>query len=77
MTTEPKVWISDKRLRSGKRSYRLRWIAAGRWQSKTIGTDRKLAEREAALLQGQLEDGTWTNIRNIAWSKTRATLVGK
>ena len=50
MNDEPKVWISSRKLKSGKRSYHLRWIdlATGKWRNQKVGTDHKRAERQAA-----------------------------
>ena len=35
MNDEPKVWISSRKLKSGKRSYYLRWIdlTTGKWRN--------------------------------------------
>jgi len=33
-----------------------------------VGTDRKRAEREAALLEQQLAEGTYTDLRRVLWA---------
>ena len=70
MNDEPKVWISSRALKSGKQSYHLRWIdlATGKWRNKKSGTDRKRAEREAALLEDKLRQGTYQDVQQISWS---------
>ena len=71
MNDEPKVWISSRKLRSGKRSYYLRWIdlATGKWKCKLASTDRKRAEREAALLEEKLRQGTHVDIKHAGWDE--------
>ena len=41
MNDEPRVWISSRALKAGKRSYHLRWIdlATGKWRNQKAGTD--------------------------------------
>ena len=50
--SETKVWISSKKLKSGKRSYYLRWIdhTSGKWKNKAAGSDRKRVERHMGPL---------------------------
>ena len=69
MNDEPKVWISSRALKSGKRSYYLRWInlTTGKWRNQKVGTDRKCAQREAALLEDKLRRGTHREVRRILW----------
>ena len=69
MNDEPRVWISSRKLRSGKRSYYLRWIdlATGKWRNQKVGTDRKRAERDATLLEDKLRQGTYQEVRSISW----------
>ena len=71
MTDEPKVWISSRKLKSGKRSYHLRWIdpVTRKWRNKAVGTDRKRAEREAAMLDDKLRQGTFADTRHVHWSE--------
>ena len=47
MFHEVHVWISSRKLKSGKRGFYLRWIddTSGKWKNKAAGTDRKRAER--------------------------------
>ncbi|MCZ6652986.1 MAG: hypothetical protein O7D91_08160, partial [Planctomycetota bacterium] len=71
MNDEPKVWISSRALKSGKRSYYLRWIdlATGKWRNQKVGTDRKRAEREAALLEDELRKGTHVDVKHANWNE--------
>ena len=64
-----RVWIRPVKLKSGKNSYHLRWIdrVQHRWRSKRSGTDRKRADRDAAVLESQLNAGTYVDVRDIAW----------
>lgn len=70
MNDEPKVWISSRALKSGKRSYYLRWIdsATCKWRNQKAGTDRKRAERQAALLEEKLREGTYVEVHRVAWA---------
>lgn len=80
---EPKVWISSRSIKGGRRSYYLRWIdlATGKWRNQKAGTDRKRAEREAALLEGELRQGTYCETRHVRWQvfadEHVATIRGK
>ena len=80
MNDNIQVWIRKRKLKKKcrcrgpcrckeKHTYHLRWLdpATGGWRSKKIGTDRKVAEREAAVLEGQLQGGTFQDVRRIAW----------
>ncbi|MCH8854298.1 MAG: site-specific integrase, partial [Planctomycetes bacterium] len=73
-----RVWI---RKRKGKKrtSYHLRWIDAdsGKWRNKRIGTDVKLAQREAAKLEMQLAEGTYLDVQRVSWSEFVADHVSK
>ncbi|UCE61275.1 MAG: site-specific integrase [Phycisphaerales bacterium] len=64
-----RVWISRRKCKK-RTTYHLRWIdpAVGKMRSKKAGTDRKHAEREAALLEEKLNAGTYQEIRRIRWS---------
>ena len=66
---EAKVWIRKRSLAKGRTSYHLRWICPTehRWKSRHVGTDRKRAEREAVLLEVELNEGTYTATRKITW----------
>ena len=70
MQDEFRVWISSRKLKSGKRSYSLRWVdhTEGKWRSTRVGTDRKRAEREAAMLEDKLRQGTFADVRHISWA---------
>lgn len=71
MNDEPRVWISSKKLKNGKRSYYLRWIdlTTGKWKNKVAGTDRKRVEREAAKLETELRKGTHVDVKNTPWGQ--------
>lgn len=67
MSDEIRVWIR-KRKGKKKTSYHLRWIDhAGKWRNKKIGTDFRLAEREAVLLEHELCRGTHVDLKRIDW----------
>lgn len=67
---ETKVWIRSRRLRNGKSSHHLRWIdpTTRKWRNRRIGTDRKIAEREALRLEDQLANGEYRDMKRIAWA---------
>ncbi|MCZ6651518.1 MAG: tyrosine-type recombinase/integrase [Planctomycetota bacterium] len=71
MSDETKVWISSRKLKSGKRSYYLRWIdvTTGKWRNQKVSTDRKRAEREAVLLEDELRKGTHVDVRHATWAE--------
>lgn len=75
--SETKVWISARNCKR-KKSYHLRWIdpASLKWKSRRAGTDRKRAEREAALLEQELTNGTHRGIINISWEEFTETICG-
>ncbi len=64
-----RVWIR-KRKGKKKTAYHLRWIDAdsGKWRNKRIGTDLKLAEREAVRLEDELRSGTHVDLKSIGWT---------
>lgn len=66
---EPKVWISSRKLKSGKRAYYLRWIdpGTGHWRNQKVGTDRKRAEREAAIHEVKLRTGEYQELHRVRW----------
>ena len=68
---EARVWISSRKLKSGKRSYYLRWIdpGTGKWRNQKVGTDRKRAEREAAKHEDKLQQGTYVDVQRIGWAQ--------
>ena len=70
MPEEAQVWISSRKCKKGK-SYHLRWLdpSTGRMKSRKAGTDRKRADREAALLERELEEGTFRLVRKAGWSQ--------
>ena len=70
MPEEAQVWISSRKCKKGK-SYHLRWLdpSTGRMKSRKAGTDRKRADREAALLERELEEGTFHLVRKAGWSQ--------
>lgn len=67
--SEAKVWVRKRPRMNGKVSYDLRWICpqTHRWKSKAIGSDVKRAESERALLERQLAEGTYTDLRRVSW----------
>ncbi len=67
--TTPCVSITRRKLANGKTAYRLRWIdpITHTNKSKTIGSDKKRADREAALLRKELEEGTYKSLERIPW----------
>jgi integrase len=66
---EPKVWIRERKCKDGTTTYHLRWIdeAEHCWKSKKAGTDRTHAEREAGILQKELRQGTYREIKRVSW----------
>lgn len=66
MAAEIRVWIR-KRTGKKKTTYHLRWIEGGRWRSKKVGSDSRLAEREAIRLEDELRSGTHVDLKNIDW----------
>ena len=70
MSDEPKVWLRRRRCKSSKTTYHLRWVCPTeqRWRSRKVGSDRKRAEREAAVLEWELTQGTHQEIRRIGWA---------
>ncbi len=68
MSSEIRVWVR-KRKGKKKTSYHLRWIepGSGRWRNKRIGTDLKLAGREAVRLEDELRRGTHVDLKRIDW----------
>ena len=80
MNDNIQVWIRKRKLKKKcrcrgpcrckeKHTYHLRWLdlATGGWRSKKVGTDRKVAEREAAVLEKQIQDGTFREQRRVTW----------
>lgn len=80
MNDEIRVWIRRRKLKrkcrcrgpcrcKEKHSYHVRWLdpATSGWRSKKIGADRKVAEREAAILEKQLQDGTFREQQRVTW----------
>ena len=65
-----RVWIR-KRDTKARPTYHLRWLdpATGKWRSRRVGTDRKRAEREAAVLEGELDAGTFREIAPVTLSE--------
>jgi integrase len=79
MSDETKVWIVKKKLKSGKQSYRLRWIdyVTGKWQSETVGTDRKAAEDRAADIRKEVrETGGYFQPKRCSWDDFVAAVKG-
>ncbi|MCH8852057.1 MAG: site-specific integrase [Planctomycetes bacterium] len=78
MSGEIRVWIR-KRKGKTKTTYHLRWIdpVGGRWRNKRIGTDKRLAEREAVRLEDELHSGTHRDVRRISWAEFVDDHVGK
>ena len=67
--SEARVWIRKRALAKGRTSYHLRWVCPTehQWKSRHVGTDKRRAERDAALLEGELNEGTYTATRKITW----------
>lgn len=67
---ESRVWIRKRETSKGKATFHLRWICPNehKWKSRKSGTDRKKADREAATLEKQLADGTYTDLRAVTWA---------
>lgn len=63
-----KVWISSRRCRGKKTTYHLRWVVGGKMRSRSVGADKKRAERERAKMLSELERGTYQDTRRIAWA---------
>ena len=78
MNDESRVWIGKRTCKSGRTTYHLRWIdpQARRWRSRKVGTDCKRAAREATLLERQLDEGTYREIRRTTWADFSAEHVG-
>lgn len=62
------VWLSSRKNR-GKTTYHLRWKHGGKWKSKAAGTDKKKAERRAALLEDQIQRGEYREIVKTPWQE--------
>ena len=64
-----KVWIRSRKLKSGKLTYDVRWYDTirHRVRSKSVGTDMKRARREAAVLEDEINRGTFQDIQRIGW----------
>lgn len=77
MDNEVRVWISSRRCREKKTTYHLRWVTNGKMRSKSVGADKKRAERERAKMLVQLERGTYRDTRRIAWADFVKDHVGK
>ncbi len=71
---ETRVWIRKRRCqpRHGRAvtTYHLRWQCPTerRWKSRKVGTDGKRAQAQAAKLEGELSDGSYTSVKRITWS---------
>lgn len=89
MSDEMRVWIRKRKLKPRCRcrgpckcrercSYDLRWIdpQTGTWKSRHIGRDRKVAERAAAKLEGELAAGSCRDTKRVAWSAFVDEVVG-
>lgn len=52
-------------------TYHLRWICpqSRKWKARKVGTDKKRAERQAAVLEQELQRGTYQDIRRIGWDE--------
>ena len=69
MSAEVKVWLSSRKCK-GKTTYHVRWIdtVRGKWRSRAVGTDSKRAERERVRMEDKLRQGTYKEIRPVAWA---------
>ncbi len=65
---EPRVWVLTRETK-GKPTFHLRWVCpkAHKWKSRKVGVSRRVAEREAAKLEGELRDGTYRSVERVAW----------
>ncbi|MBN1491209.1 MAG: tyrosine-type recombinase/integrase [Phycisphaerae bacterium] len=70
MSDRAKVYVTDRVNAAGKTIYSVRWWSpeANRWRSKTIGTNEKRANHEAALIEKGIEAGTHCDLRSITWA---------
>ncbi|MCH7814060.1 MAG: site-specific integrase [Planctomycetes bacterium] len=84
MIDDTKVWIRSRKLNKTIRrkrgddtyadvpvkTYDLRWVdpVAGKWRSRSVGTDRKRANGERVILEKALADGTHQSIRRTTWA---------
>ncbi len=78
MADRGRVWISSRQCKK-KRSYHLRWICPTeqKLKSRAVGSDRKRAVTEAALLEQQLAVGTYKAVRRADWGAFAADHVSK
>lgn len=78
MTDEPKVWISSRKLASGKPMYYLLWLDqdANRWRYRSVGTDKEKARDERRHLVRELTAGTHRDIRATSWVQFVDEVVG-
>ena len=77
MIDEPKVWIR-RRVTKGKPTFHLRWVCpiGRRWKSRKVGTDKRVAAREATKLELELSQGTYREIERIGWDEFVADHIG-
>lgn len=70
MSDESRVWIRKRKTKRGA-TYHLRWICpqSHAWKNRKTGTDKKHAERQAAVLEQELQRGTYQDIRRIGWGE--------
>ena len=70
MSDESRVWIMKRKTKRGA-TYHLRWICpqSHKWKARKAGTDKKHAERQAAVLEEELRCGPYRDIRRIGWNE--------
>jgi len=70
--SEQRVWIRERRLKNGKTSRHLRWVCPSthRWKSRLVegGSDLKRAQRAAALLEKELNEGRYRPEYETDWT---------
>lgn len=74
-----KLVIVSLASRRTKRMYQLIWTdpETRKRKIKSIGGDKRRAEREALILEQSIEDGTYTTIRRTGWAMFVADHVSK
>ncbi len=72
-----RVYIAKRQRGTGKPAFHLRWMdpATGRKKSRKVGTDRRRANHEAALLEQELGRGTHRDLQRITWEDFSAEHV--
>ena len=68
MASEIRVWVRKRKGKKGT-TFHLRWIepGSGRWRNRKVGSDSRLAEREATRLEDELLRGTYVDLKRVDW----------